>query len=120
MRRCKIKTTVGMIFILPLIFCICCRPTDKKSNIDALSEADALALAVSLANEECFNRYSKRPFNEESYKIKFEEGRWLWGRLDISGEGGFSAAVSFDSNGKNKAVEVYFSTGDLKRVIQDN
>jgi hypothetical protein len=103
------------MFILTLIFCIGCRTTVKKNNIDSLSEDDALALAVSIANEECFKRYSERPFNEESYMIKFEEGRWRWGRLDLSGEHGYSAIVSFDSNGKNKTVEVYYST-DLPKM----
>ena len=105
-----------MIFILAPAFYISCWPIGKNNNIDSLSEAEALVLAVSLANEECFATYSERPFNENSYTIKFEDGRWRWGRVDLFGEHGFSATVSFDSWGKNKTVEVYFSVDYPRRV----
>jgi hypothetical protein len=75
-----------------------------------LSESQALSLAVELANKECDSSYSSKPFTSSSYSIEFRDGRWHWGSLDLAGEGGFSAAVSFGARGEEQQVDVFFST----------
>jgi hypothetical protein len=83
---------------------------------DLLGEQEALALAVSLANDACETRYHRSPFGADTYAIMFEEGRWTWGRLDPAGPGGYSATVSFDSRGGERDVEVYFSSDFIEAI----
>ena len=67
-------------------------------------------MAARLANEACFTRFEKRPFDPGSYPVRYVDGRFEWGRLDPAGIDGFSAKVSFDSAGEDPEVEVYFSS----------
>jgi hypothetical protein len=100
------------------VFCIGCTFVGNKDRADLLSKADALALAVALANEQCFKTYSEQPFTEDSYTMTFENGRWRWGHLDLSGQYGYSAVVSFDSKGEDRVVEVFYSSDKPKPVFQ--
>lgn len=75
-----------------------------------LSPKRAAALAARLANEECERMYDRRPFAPTTYPVRFEEDRFEWGRVDPGGEDGFSAAVSFDRDGRDAVARCYFST----------
>jgi hypothetical protein len=78
-----------------------------------LTESDALALAVSLANQECKAQYDAAPFRADTYPVRFADGRWHWGQVDPGGPGGFSGTVSFDAYGKDPRVLVRFHTDEL-------
>lgn len=86
-----------------------CQPALREGG-RPLERIEALQLAVRLANAECQQRYRYAPFNESSYTITLANERWTWGGLDLVGEGGFSARVSFDARGSDRQVEVYYST----------
>jgi hypothetical protein len=79
-------------------------------------------LAVALANAECKAKFATEPFDITSYPIGFIDGRWQWGRLDPAGYDGFSARVSFDTEGQNRRVEVFLSTDEVTplRSNEDN
>jgi hypothetical protein len=85
-----------------------------RGHGDALGEQEALALAVSLANDACQTRYHRAPFEAGTYSIDFADGRWRWGRLDPAGPRGYSATVSFDAQGGDRQVEVYLSTDHMQ------
>lgn len=78
-----------------------------------MTQTDALALAVQLANEECMRQFSVAPFEGSNYPIELREGWWHWGELNVHGVGGYSATVSFDGTGGDRRVEVFFSTDKL-------
>ena len=78
-----------------------------------LDEASALALAVDLANAECEQQYSARPFDVSSYRIVFLGDRWHWGEIDPAGPGGFSGTASFDAFGEARRVQVVFHMDQL-------
>ena len=80
------------------------------TNRRALSAEDASVLAAGLANEQCERQYRRRPFKPEQYPAILQEGVYHWGRLDVGGHEGFSASVSFNPDGSEPHVEVYFST----------
>ncbi|MBM4117223.1 hypothetical protein FJ251_05675 [bacterium] len=91
-----------------------CAPGPQGSRERPLSRIEAIQLAVSLANAECQERYQYAPFSESSYTISQAGERWIWGGLDLVGEGGFSARVEFDARGGDRQVEVYYSTDALR------
>ena len=82
----------------------------RRSGNGELTASEALALAVELANEECRARFAEAPFTSDTYEVFFEGRRWHWGALDLAGEGGYSAIVSFDARGGDRRVEVFLST----------
>ena len=86
-----------------------CQTGYKGETPRPLSESEALSLAVTLANEECTKRFSQTPFNQSSFAIEFRDEHWRWGALDVHGESGFSAVVSFDAHGGDRTVVVFFS-----------
>ena len=75
-----------------------------------LSSNDAAQLAAKLANDKCENLYRRRPFRGNQYLPKLEKDEYHWGHLNVAGEGGFSALVTFRGSGENPRVEIYFST----------
>jgi len=89
-----------------------CQPALREGG-RPLERIAALQLAVRLANAECQERYECAPFNETSYTIARAEDRWTWGGLDLVGEAGFSARVSFDASGGDRQVEVFYSTDEV-------
>jgi hypothetical protein len=90
-----------------------CQSASKQISEQTLTESDALALAVELANQKCEARYSFAPFGLSSYLIEFKNGRWQWGSLDPAGESGFSAIVSFGPRGEDPHVEIFWSTDEI-------
>jgi hypothetical protein len=92
-----------------------CQAQRQKAGERELSRSDALALAVSLANEECARKYETAPFDVSSYPIEYLDDRWQWGAVDPHGVHGYSALVSFDGRGGSRSVEVFFST-DVPRI----
>ena len=76
----------------------------------SLSASEAAQLAARLANDECEHRYQKRPFQPEQNPAVLQNGEFRWGGLDVGGPGGYSALVTFASDGSHPKVEVYFST----------
>jgi hypothetical protein len=87
-----------------------CHSAGTSSRQNPMTQSEALALAVQLANEECMRRFSVTPFEKSTYSIEFREGRWHWGELNVRGVGGYSAIVSFDQTGGDRQVEVFLST----------
>lgn len=98
-----------LFVVVAVLLTVGCLSGSKQSEGQKLSEAEALALAVELANKVCDTRYSFAPFTESSYPIAFKDGRWHWGSLDLAGESGFSAIVSFGPRGEDQQVEVFLS-----------
>lgn len=91
-----------------------CAPGPQGSRARPLTRIEAIQLAVSLANDECRQRYETAPFGESSYTIDQAGARWVWGGLDLVGESGFSARVEFDARGGDRKVEVYYSTDEVE------
>ena len=75
-----------------------------------LSNEQAAVMAARLANDACFARFEKRPFEPGSYPLRYVDGRFEWGGVDPGGIDGYSAKVSFGASGERPAVEVYFSS----------
>jgi hypothetical protein len=90
-----------------------CQASRNRGEVEQLSQAEALQLAVALANEECSAKYSGTPFDESTYPIEFDGERWHWGGYDPAGLGGYSAEVSFDAAGNNREVQVYLSVDQV-------
>ena len=109
----SIRILPGWVGPLSFAFMVGCSGT-SKGQAGSISESQALDLAVAIANKECMSRFARAPFDRSSYPIEFKDGRWWWGRLDLAGEMGFSASVSFDARGKDPGVEVYFSADRLQ------
>jgi hypothetical protein len=72
-------------------------------------------MAADLANAECERRFHRRPFRPEQYTAILESGEYRWGGLDVAARGGYSALVTFASDGSHPKVEVYFSMDMLTR-----
>jgi hypothetical protein len=114
----RLRSLAGIIPVFALALsasvaalgCATHRLAPASSSTSVLSPEEALSLAVELANEKCFEKYSRKPFERTTWAIHFEDGRWEWGGVDPHGVDGYSAAVSFDEKGKDRRVEVYFST----------
>ena len=49
-------------------------------------------------------------FSSEQHSASFVEGRWVWCEYDPAGPAGFSALVSFDSDGSDPDVEIWLSS----------
>jgi hypothetical protein len=75
-----------------------------------LSAEEAAQLAAKLANDHCERQYRKRPFAAEQHSAVLEDGIYRWGGLDVGGPGGLSALVTFQRDGSEPHVEVYFSS----------
>jgi hypothetical protein len=102
---------------LALLCLLGCAGSSSDSDKGALSQSQALQLAVELANEECQAQFAAAPFDTASYSIRFVNDRWWWGGLDLAGPGGLSASVSFDAAGGDRRVEAYLSTDQLQGQI---
>lgn len=107
--RCYMKCLIPLLLMLTLG----CQSASKHLAGRELTESQALALAVELANNECEAKYSFAPFSTSSYLIEFRDGRWQWGSLDPAGESGFSAVVSFGPRGEDRHIEIYLSTDKI-------
>ena len=79
------------------------------SQRQALNPQEASVLAANLANDECARLYNSRPFTSIDHIPESRDDRWYWGRLDQVGHKGLSAKVTFDLDGSNAEVNVYFS-----------
>ncbi len=108
----KTKCHCVLMFVSVLAL-FACQAVPKRTHIQPISKGEALALAVTLANGECLEKFSEAPFNISSYPIELKNKRWHWGRIDLAGINGYSAIVSFDVRGKDRRVEVFLSTDAL-------
>ena len=71
----------------------------------------AATLAAKLANDSCAKQfYDRKPFSSDQHSTSFIEGRWVWGEYDPAGPGGFSAMVTFNSNGSDPDVKIWLSS----------
>lgn len=95
-----------------------CAGTRDGHARSPISRSRALELAVAMANEECMHKFSVAPFDSSTASIEFKNDHWHWGGLDLAGEGGLSAYVTFDVEGKDRRVEVYLSTDQLQGVYE--
>jgi hypothetical protein len=84
-----------------------------RQGSGTLTPVEAAKLAARLANDECERLYKKRPFTAKPYRAVRRGDRYRWGRLDVTAPGGFSALVTFATDGTDPKVEVYFSTDIL-------
>lgn len=109
-----------LLFIFIVGAVLGCQSNAGRSPDRELSEQEALALAVNLANEQCEQTYGTRPFDLSTFQIVFREGRWRWGTLNVAGAYGFSAMVSFDRAGGEQRVEVFFSEDTPRFVPPSN
>jgi hypothetical protein len=73
------------------------------------SAREAAVFAAKIANEECARRLDARPFKPEHWPAVQRDGRWHWGQLELGGPGGYSAEVSFDVDGGNVDVQIYWT-----------
>jgi hypothetical protein len=80
------------------------------STTGTVSVRAAASRAAQLANDECWRRFKRRPFKASQHPALLENGEYRWGGLDPAGPGGFSAFVTFRTDGSEPKVEVYFST----------
>ena len=87
---------------------------DEYQKAASACDIAAAELAAELANHECEHRYGRRPFVAEQYSTVLQDGTYHWGHLDVGGQGGFSAMVSFQRDASEPHVEVYFSSDVLK------
>ncbi|HXR48891.1 MAG TPA: protein kinase [Candidatus Limnocylindrales bacterium] len=87
---------------------------DEYQKAASACDIAAAELAAELANHECEHRYGRRPFVAEQYSTVLQDGTYHWGHLDVGGQGGFSAMVSFQRDAREPHVEVYFSSDVLK------
>jgi hypothetical protein len=62
--------------------------------------------AARLANDRCQERYGARPFRADDYEAEFVAGRWRWGGEGSRHVDGFSASVTFASDGAGARVVV--------------
>lgn len=71
--------------------------------------------AAQLANDKCEQEFGLRPFQADTFKLSFAEDRdrYEWGRLDPVGVNGYSARVSFNREGRDALVSVYWSVDSL-------
>jgi len=111
---------VNWLVLMVLVLMAGCHSASNQPDGQKLTESEALTLAVELANKECEARYSFAPFNMSSYLIEFKDGRWHWGSLDLSGESGFSAVVSFGPRGEDHFVEIFLSIDTISPLREDN
>ena len=81
-----------------------------------LTPAEALQLAVTLANAKCQATFSHAPFDSTRYGLERVDGVWRWGGLDLASVDGFSADVRFDGDGGNQHVEVTYSN-DIPKLF---
>jgi hypothetical protein len=97
----------------------CCRSQSRSGSPPAaattrvLTEAGAASLAARLANDQCERQYRTRPFSAEQHRAVLQNDSYRWGGLDVGGPKGFSALVTFRSDGSEPHVEVYFSSDML-------
>jgi hypothetical protein len=91
-----------------------CQRAKNIAHDTPLTQAEALTLAIELANQKCMQLYSAAPFDSSTYGISFREGRWHWGELDVMGVHGYAAMVSFDLSGGDRRVEVFVSSDALR------
>jgi hypothetical protein len=101
------KTLLVMIVFLCIFQAGC---GSDSVAILPISPDKAAQLAAKLANDQCDHLYQKRPFTANQYAAKLQDGTYHWGGLDVGGQKGFSALVTFRQNGGDPHVEVYFST----------
>ncbi|MDH4037201.1 MAG: hypothetical protein OEX18_14965 [Candidatus Krumholzibacteria bacterium] len=104
--------------LVMLVFAAGCQAAHRDMGAAALSKAEALTIAVGIANDECDALYGERPFAGADFPLVFDAGRWHWGSLDPEGVHGYSVEVSFDSHGGDRMVVIYFSNDSSVRVIQ--
>lgn len=116
----RVTALLEICIILFLAVCAGCHSAGTSKLEKPLSQSQALELAVKLANEKSTAQYSVAPFELDSYRVLFSEGRWLWGGLDPAGINGYSANVTFDAFGMNRTVEVFWSTDQLTPTTRDS
>jgi len=111
---------INTILLVVVAILVGCSTTPRDGRNAELTEAQALQLAVSLANAECTDKFGEAPFEASNFPIRFQDGRWLWGTFDARGVYGFSAVVSFDSRGEDRKTEVFFSHDRPQPVPQND
>jgi hypothetical protein len=74
-----------------------------------LTVEEATKLAVSLANDSCEKRFDARPFSPAFDTASMKDSLWRWGRHTPEGIDGYSAIVTFESDGANPVVELFYS-----------
>lgn len=86
------------------------RGAPEVRTVEIRSSTVAAAFASRLANDECAKMYKMRPFRPDRWRaLVGDDRRWHWGRLELGPPDGLSAEVSFDRDGQNPDVKVYYA-----------
>jgi Sec-independent protein translocase protein TatA len=126
-RPVRASMNLGPAKLLPavIVACLlvqtsCVRSTGDAGGQQSVSSArriwsatDAAELAARLANEQCKHQFGRHPFSPGQHSAILEHGLYHWGKLDVGGVGGFSAVVTFRTDGAKPHVEVYFSSDTM-------
>ena len=106
----------GGLSLFVLFLAGCSHPSGSAAStgrtyatIRAISPRAAAALAARLANEQCGQRYHREPFLAGQNVAVFRAGKYSWGGLNEGAAKGYSALVTFDADGGDPRVEVYYS-----------
>jgi len=122
-QRSIIPVTMVIRRALILLVALACSCAQTRSASPAmphelrtvLSAEQAATLAAKLANDECERLYKRRPFVPEQYEVRFADGLYHWGHLDVGAPAGLSAEVWFKPDGSDPHVNVWFSTDAVQR-----
>ncbi len=88
-------------------------PPTAGQPLDARVAAER---AATLANSAAEKSFGRRPFLAGDHEARLESGRWQWGERNPAARDGYSSEVSFDADGRNPKVEIFFST-DAEEVV---
>ena len=103
----------SQIFALVLTIACMAGCNTISSQRQALNAQEASVLAANFANDECERLYKSRPFTSDNHIPESRDDRWYWGRLDQVGHNGLSAKVTFDLDGSDEEVKVYYSSDTI-------
>ena len=106
------------IFTLALVIACTAGCNTISSQRQAINTHEAAVLAANLANDECARLYNSRPFTSIDHIPESRDDRWYWGRLDQVGHNGLSAKVTFDLDGSNEKVKIYYSSDTVRSLVR--
>jgi hypothetical protein len=81
-----------------------------------LNSNQAAQLASELANVQSDITFHIRPFSASNFNPVLNKGRWHLGSLDVAALNGYSSKVSFDLDGRDPKVDIYFSQDSIGRI----
>ena len=92
-----------LMLVLGVVLLSGCVSAGKRTD---LTESEAVALAVRLANQEARQRFRVEPFREDSGHLVFRDGRWCWQALTNARGRDAMAKIGFDRDGSRPQIYV--------------